>query len=171
MVGALRLLPVLTLAVFPSLFVAACGAQSEAIITVHNPCSPVTVAPAEGTTADQRASVSGALELWNSLGFTRLTLEASDGGSAIPVIFRDGPEPFHGIYEDGVGDVVINQNLTDPAAATVVIAHELGHAMGLLHVAPSERRSVMNQGNLDQVPTAEDGAALASFWSHCEAAP
>lgn len=154
-----------------SLAVAACGAPNEAIVTVYSPCAQVTVAPAEGTTADQTQSVARAIELWNALGLTRLTLEASAANATIPVTFQDGPAPFYGLYQDEAGDVVINQKVEDPATATVVIAHELGHAMGLVHVDPYERKSVMNLGNLAQGPTAEDGAALSLLWNHCQPSP
>jgi len=48
------------------------------------------------------------------------------------------------------------------------VAHELGHAFGLVHVPQSERTSLMNPGNISTPPTVEDQAALAALWGTCE---
>lgn len=51
--------------------------------------------------------------------------------------------------------------------ASVVLSHELGHALNLYHVAPSERISVMNKGNSDIPPDDRDAMALQSMWGDC----
>ena len=49
----------------------------------------------------------------------------------------------------------------------VTIAHEIGHAFGLVHV--SDRPSVMNVGNLVVEPNTGDVTALVALWSTCDA--
>ncbi len=55
---------------------------------------------------------------------------------------------------------------TDLAGAplAVTIAHEIGHAFGLVHVPAGQRTSVMNPNNLVIEPTAEDVDTLAMRW-------
>jgi predicted Zn-dependent protease len=48
-----------------------------------------------------------------------------------------------------------------------VIAHELGHAFGLVHVSPDTRPSVMNPGNTTVAPNDGDRAALEALWGTC----
>ena len=58
---------------------------------------------------------------------------------------------------------------TDLAGAplAVTIAHEIGHAFGLVHVPADQRTSVMNPNNLVVEPTAEDVDTLATRWGGC----
>ena len=109
---------------------------------VFDVCAPIRLS-APGATAAQLAGVDAAAALW-----------------------RD-----HGVYEDEVGVVFVNTDLTDPDARTITIAHELGHAFGLWHVAASERPSIMNPGNLQVLPTVDDQAALAARWGTCADRP
>ena len=53
------------------------------------------------------------------------------------------------------------------SAQAVTIAHEIGHAFGLAHVPAGERASVMNPGNLNIEPNADDAATLALRWGAC----
>jgi hypothetical protein len=39
--------------------------------------------------------------------------------------------------------------------------------LGLAHIDGSVRASVMNSGNLEIEPTAEDATALSSLWGSC----
>ena len=93
------------------------------------------------------------------------TLGAPGGGDAIlPVHFRPAAEPSRGFFNPYSGEVLINDDLADHALA-VTIAHEVGHAFGLVHV--TDRASVMAPGNLDVEPNAEDANALAALWGPC----
>ena len=81
------------------------------------------------------------------------------------MVFATAAPAIFGFY-DGNGDISINQEL-DADKAAVTIAHELGHAFGLVHVPASVRPSVMNPGNLSVTPTAGDRDALAAIWGTC----
>ena len=85
----------------------------------------------------------------------------------ISLEFQAAAEMFHGFYDDQRGVVYINLSLEDDHQRSVTIAHELGHAFGLVHVQASERASVMNPGNLTVEPTAADAAALTALWGNC----
>ena len=75
--------------------------------------------------------------------------------------FADAAAFFHGYYDPETGEVSINNDLQDPGELAVVIAHELGHAMGLSHVPSAQRASVMNPGNLGTPPGVDDNALLS----------
>lgn len=125
---------------------------------VFAPCGPIAVAPAEGLSPMQRGAVEAGIELWNELGFTRLAL--SSEGTPVPLKFEKAAPFFHGFYDPKTGVVYVNMGLDDPHEIAVVVAHELGHAMGLPHVEQHERTSVMNPGNLTVTPTSADNALL-----------
>lgn len=120
-------------------------------------------------TAEQVESVASAITMWNGLGVTSLTLESRPGSAMVPVRFKAAPAAFHGVFDPELGEVLINTELSDPAQRAVVVAHELGHGMGLPHITESTRRSVMNPGNLTESPTRADAEALAAQWNHCAA--
>ena len=148
-----------------------CVRQQPGQGLTFNVCERIRVVPAQGTTPAQLASVDSALSLWNAWGLSRLTLQDASGAALIPLRFDVAPDAFHGVYEANLGDIVINQDMQDPQEVAVVVAHELGHAMGLSHVSTSTRPSVMNPDNLVQPPTAGDEAALAAQWGSCAASP
>lgn len=81
------------------------------------------------------------------------------------VRFDEAAPPFHGLYDDSEGVIYINRGIIDERTLSIVIAHELGHAFGLLHV--DDRESVMNPGNLDTPPNAADQAAIEALWGAC----
>lgn len=125
----------------------ACGVETDTTIDItFDACAPVAIAmPSD----DLRASaVSHAFALWG--------IERVDG-DGLGLVFEDAAEAFHGLYDDEHAVIYINAKITDPEALAIVIAHELGHAMGLPHLAGA---SVMRAGNTTIAPTAADLARL-----------
>ena len=57
--------------------------------------------------------------------------------------------------------------MDDDRQRAVTIAHEIGHAFGLLHVSVDDDASVMNDGNLVTEPNGFDVDALRSLWGAC----
>jgi hypothetical protein len=153
---------------------AACGgATSPESHTAHDACAPLAVT-APGATAAQQSGIAGALALWRGRGaaaFDPAGAAASAGGATVAIEFDAAAETFHGIYDADADRVLINRELTDPAALAIVIAHELGHAFGLVHIAPGDRISLMNPGNLITAPTDADQRALEALWGACRPAP
>jgi hypothetical protein len=143
------------------LFAAACGSAEQFNPRVlHDPCAALCVMAATDATEDQRAAVAAAIASWNARGFTQLTLD--DAADRVAISFKPASPAFHGFYDGDTGEVAINSTLTEPHPLAVVIAHELGHAMGLAHVDPNIRASVMNGGNTTISPTPEDSEAIAA---------
>lgn len=127
----------------------------------------------EGVTPAQEAGARAAIDLWNRGASTRLTVSQvsrADGAAALPVSptmplhFQRAAAPSHGYFDEGTGQILINDDLTSRSLA-VTIAHEIGHAFGLVHA--SGRPSVMTPGNLDVEPTDGDFAVLADIWGPC----
>jgi hypothetical protein len=146
---------------------AACGGVStsaDAGIT-YDPCTGISAIAASDATPAEAQGVRDAVVLWQQV--ITLELSASPGYTKVPVGFQQAATVFHGLYEPNVGDVLINQDLTDPQQLAIVIAHELGHAMGLVHVTYS---SVMQAGNLTIVPQPADADALVALWGRCPVA-
>jgi hypothetical protein len=111
----------------------------------------------------QADGIAAALALWQSHGAPGL---GSGGDASIEVRFAHAAEAFHGFYDGKAGVVYINEQLAGPSLP-IVIAHELGHAFGLVHVSPDVRPSLMNPGNVDITPTDDDQRALESLWGAC----
>ena len=136
-----------------------------------------------GATATQQAGARTAIDLWNSAAGTDLSmvqppvqpmlaqptaqpLDASQAAPAtLPILFQAAAAPAHGLFDPTLGEVFINDDLVARPLA-VTIAHEVGHAFGLVHV--TNRPSVMNPGNLDIEPNSADVAALADLWGSCD---
>lgn len=139
------------------------GADQTPFLVTHDPCGVVVLVPAGDTTPAEEHSAREAARLWNERAGTQVTLDdpaPEDASiSRVPLTFGDAAGFYFGRYEDDVGAIFVNRRVSDPTRRAIVIAHELGHAFGLLHV--EHRRSIMEPGNLDQEPTAEDRAALA----------
>lgn len=152
-----------------SLTVAACAEPVDTAgePLIFDPCAGHAVHAPEASAA-QSASVDDALGLWRQVGAA--SFARADVGEVV-VTFRDAAPSIYGYYDEGSATVYVNTDLADPAQRAIVIAHELGHAMGLAHVDPSERPSLMNPGNLTVAPTDADTAALTARWGACAAAP
>ncbi len=152
-----------------ALAASACSSSSPGAPGIsYDPCDAAV--RTEGS-ADQRAAVDAALALWNAVAALDLAADAAapPAKKRIAVVFED-TGPFHGFYDAEHGVVYLNERL-EPDARPIVAAHELGHSFGLAHVDPAERASLMNPGNLDVPPTADDAAALWARWGKCAARP
>ena len=159
------------LSILPLLFAcAACGVNADETIDIaYDACAPLALLAADDASEDERTSVRDAAAMWNAHGRTQLFMFGDDGVPAdvpvVPIRFERAAIAFLGIYEDEVGEIIVNRELHDPGERAIVIAHEVGHAFGLQHV--ERGRSVMNQGNLTIAPTAEDQAALIVRSASC----
>jgi hypothetical protein len=164
----------------PVLFViaalAACQPEGDGVIeTVFDPCTPLVLTLEEGATAAQRDSVRAGAALWNEHADARLFVDADlqaeglpEQTPAVPVRFEAAAPVFLGLYDDVDGEVLINRTLEPARARDLTVAHEVGHAFGLTHVEPEDRRSVMNTGNTTVEPTDADVAELQALWGRCD---
>ena len=123
-----------------------------------------TIVASPTANADQRASIDDAIEMWRARGVTGLQV---GDVPAVTIAFKDAADAVHGFYDDANTTVYVNLRLQDRAQRAVTIAHELGHAFGLVHIAATLRPSVMNSGNVTIVPTDQDEAELATLWGAC----
>jgi hypothetical protein len=106
--------------------------------------------------------------MWAALGIDQLARgEPAAGEQEVSIVFQEAAEMFHGLYDDEHGVVYINLKLTDDHQRAVTLAHELGHSLGLLHVDPAARVSVMNPANLVVEPNAGDADELVALWGEC----
>jgi hypothetical protein len=144
-----------------------CGQAETTAGVVHDACSHLLVLPAEDSRNAEREGVGRGISFWHDVGVTAPRLEQTSAGPTVPVHFEVAPEAFRGVYEPSTGEVFVNRRLEDSFERSVTVAHELGHALGLPHVPPSERPSMMNPGNLTVLPTNEDVEALARLWGDC----
>ena len=149
---------------------AACGtATSSESYIAHDACAPLVVTAPAATDA-QQSGIAGALALWRDRGAAAFDLAGAAApatGATVAIEFDAAADTFHGIYDPSADRVLINRDLTDPATLAIVIAHELGHAFGLVHIAPGDRISLMNPGNLTTPPTDADQRALEALWGTC----
>ena len=140
--------------------------------TVYDPCSPLTLAVEADLSAVEVGSVESAIQAWARVLPTQMSVGAGARATdVLPIHFESGDSFFRGIYWDAVGTISISRDRLAPETYALAIAHELGHAFGLLHVPTDERRSVMNVGNLEVVPTEQDVAAIRTLWATCGDAP
>jgi hypothetical protein len=132
-----------------------------------NPCAHLTLVPDATATDAQTRGIAAGSALWNTIAGSELVPgTASDPGPAVPVHFQVAAAPFHGLYDPPTGQIFINDDLSGQELA-ITIAHEVGHAFGLVHIAPDVRASLMNPGNLTVLPTPQDVATLADIWGWC----
>lgn len=137
------------------------GDETVTIARTVDACSPLALVSAAPTEI-QTAGMQGAQELWRDRGAPALGRRA---GSTMEVRFDEAASAFHGLYDDQEGVIYINRGIANERVMSIVIAHELGHAFGMHHV--TDRPSVMNPGNLDIAPTAEDQLAIEAMWGAC----
>jgi hypothetical protein len=142
----------------------ACSQPDTTIDRVFDPCSPLALELVDATDA-QRASTGEGIAMWNTLLGAQLTLDEQSDAPRVPVHFDDAGANFHGYYDDERGIVYINNDIADDRARAITLAHELGHAFGLLH--EEERVSVMNSGNQKIEPNEGDEDALVRLWGQC----
>ena len=141
--------------------------DDEPIVRSFDPCTLV-VAPEAELEAHELASIQEAIDMWHSAAGTRATVgKESDEARRLEVRFDDAPAAFRGLYDDERGIVFINRDLPSARARSITVAHELGHAFGLLHVDPDERTSLMNPDNVDVPPTPDDARAVHALWGRC----
>jgi len=146
----------------------ASGPRDTTLDIVNDVCEPTAViAPVDASEA-QLTSIDEALAMWAALGFDQLERVApTTGEQEVAIVFQDAAEMFHGLYDDEHGVVYVNLKLTDDHQRAVTLAHELGHSLGLLHVDPAARVSVMNPANLVVEPNAGDADELVALWGAC----
>jgi hypothetical protein len=131
-------------------------------------CRPLTLLVDEPVTDTQLLGIRAAVDLWNGRASTRLDVAVKTADAPfVPIHFRTAASPSHGFFDPGTGEVLINDQLTDHALA-ITVAHEVGHAFGLVHV--TNRASVMSPGNLNIEPNADDVNTLTGLWGPCSAA-
>jgi len=158
-----------------------CAADSSSAVAGairFDPCARLVLVPDPGLSAAEAAGVGAGIGLWNQAAHARVVMGTgasnSDPPSAagetvvLPIHFQAAGAPFHGLYDPAGAQIFINTDL-DGHDRVVAVAHEVGHAFGLIHVPADERRSVMNSGNLDEEPNAADVAALTEIWGTCPA--
>jgi hypothetical protein len=154
--------------VVAALLSGACAAETgdRSLEVVFDPCGPVSLLPVDATDNEQ-AAVDSAIEMWSRTGVGALARApaADDPAAELEVRFEDAAPIFYGVYDDESGVVFINRRLGDDHARAVTIAHEVGHALGLPHIA--DRDSVMNPENLVHEPNADDAGELQSLWGDC----
>jgi hypothetical protein len=143
----------------------ACSGSDEVEVT-YDPCSPLRLVPDDLASAQERASVQEAIDHWGAV----IAIQADVGGwpddrPALPVTFESGDTFYRAVYWDSFGEIAINRDKVDPADQGIALAHELGHAFGLLHV--EDRPSVMNTGNLELAPNDADADAVRGLWPAC----
>ena len=147
-----------------------CGCAADdggAIEVVHDACRPLRVA-AEGGTAEQLASLDDAIAFWHARGVSAPErVHPDDAAADLVVRFEEAAGNFHGLYDGERATIFVNSVLDDRRERAVTIAHELGHAFGLVHVDRDQRASVMNRANLTVSPTGADAEAIVELWGAC----
>jgi hypothetical protein len=116
---------------------------------------------------DVLTSIDEAIALWHGHGIDSLVRVTDDPSPELVLALQHGNPLSFGYYDYTAAKIELNDILPASEARTIVIAHELGHAFGLVHVAPETRASVMNPGNTKVAPNPSDAAALIKRWGAC----
>lgn len=129
-----------------------------------DPCKPLAlVVTDEGRVPVVEAGVA----LWRDVFPVQVTvIQTPTTAPSLPIHFVESAL-YMGRFDDGRGTIELATRVPEGHPMAVVLAHELGHAYNLYHVSKGERVSVMNKGNHEVGPTAEDGAALTARWGRC----
>lgn len=127
----------------------------------YDACAPVRL-QLDAPTDARLSAVDAAIAAWQAAGVTTFT--RNDAADTISIEFADASPAEYGLFEGTA--IAINVELEGDQLA-VTIAHELGHAVGLVHIDPAERTSVMNPGNLVVGPTIDDHDAVVALWGNC----
>lgn len=144
----------------------------DAIDTTFDPCSPLTIVPGADTQQHELESIEEAVFAWDRVLPTQISVGSSSGGvGELEIYFESGDTFYRAIYFDKRGEILISREKLAPEDFSLAVAHELGHAFGLFHVPAQERASVMNVGNLDIVPSADDASAVNALWDSCTQTP
>jgi hypothetical protein len=141
------------------------GQGDQTIDIVYDPCTGIDIRAAEDTTPKELTAIDAAIEFWQAVSNVDISRDSPRSEQHLPIRFEEAALIFRGVYQDEVGDVIINRRLDDPNDLAITVAHELGHALGLPHI--DDRDSVMNGGNLDILPLADDVDALGVVWGPC----
>lgn len=142
---------------------AACSSGESPGGRVFDACEPLLLA-ARAPSDAELASLDRAITAWRVLGVMSPTRASAD--ASVQIVFEPAASAFYGYYDGDAATIYINSELA-AGSRVVAIAHELGHALGLAHVAAEQRPSVMNPGNLMISPTQEDRDAIVSLWGAC----
>lgn len=149
-------------------FLLACSADQD-IETTFDPCSPLAIVTGDGTEPHEVQSVEEAVIAWAQVLPTQIEVvapdAATDAAAAIDIRFDSGDTFYRALYLDSIGVIRVSRDRLAVDDLPLAIAHELGHAFGLLH--EDGRESVMNVGNLEIAPTPEDAAAVRALWDSC----
>jgi hypothetical protein len=152
--------------------VAGCSGSStasEQAALTFDPCAAIAIA-APGATADQLAAIDLAIAMWSGQGAIAVARVGDPSTADVTISFASAGPAEYGFYDDTAAKIAINLGLSADQTA-ITCAHELGHAMALVHISPEVRASVMNPGNLVVAPNAGDAAALVERWGSCPATP
>ena len=156
-----------TLPLVTALLGACAGDPADTTLDItFDVCQPIAVVAGDGASVGESDSIDAALGMWLALGAYPLGRDGA-ADQVVEVRFQDAAPQFHGLYDDEAGVVYVNRALVDPHQRAVTVAHELGHAFGLEHVASDQRDSVMNPANLVIEPDAADAADLERLWGSC----
>jgi hypothetical protein len=151
--------------------VAACGAPvDDGSVSFFDVCRPTALVIAADATAAQRADVAAAFDLWAAVGGPPMVLAEGappEGAQALPVGFVEIADFYRGGYRPHRGDIVLNRRLEGARVRAIVLAHEIGHAFGLLHT--SEPRSLMHPWNTEVPPSGDDARLIRERNGPCEA--